>query len=347
MASRLQNPIVASNRFDHRATIRNRERERFFAVDILARLQRHHRDHAVPMIRDNNDHGIQVIMLEQLSKIRVRRAIDCLPGLVALRRLRIDHRFGRLATIEMLRLFVARAAFVDIANGEHVAEVGGQESLQQAHTLVARTNEPDVDSVTRCFGREHRRTHDQRCSDGGGVLEELATIFHGSIPTWFERAGLAIAKSDHSLRPVHAATGLCFTAMMVAVRPPRGTPHHRRAATISGLKQRKAGRVRHGSSCPARPLKRCRKRRWPGLVLANQLGISCQDKSWPVLAYDKQLGSVAAMPSRRVDFGSRSPRLFSCRRSLRSTPFAFPRVEPHGTPSRESDGLQRDRFLSS
>ena len=165
---------MLANSVDHQSPIRHRKRERFLAIHILARLQRHDGDDPMPVIGDDDDDRIDIIAANDFAEIVVGIAL----GRSAFGFLRsdfLDHRLGRQTTVEVIRFSVAGAAFVDIANGQHVAQVGGQETLQQRHPLIARANESDADTVAGRIGTPRRTADDQWRGNSRGVLQELTT----------------------------------------------------------------------------------------------------------------------------------------------------------------------------
>jgi len=71
VAAGLENHAVATDRFDHRATLGNRQRHRLFAVNVLTSFGGHNGHHRMPVVGRDNSDGVNIIAGQKLAEIHV------------------------------------------------------------------------------------------------------------------------------------------------------------------------------------------------------------------------------------------------------------------------------------
>ena len=164
LAADLNDALVVAHGFDEAFAFINGERERFLGVNILAGLDRQQVHERVPVVGRAGDDGVNVIALHELAKV-----------LVLLRHLAV---LGELLGRGL------GMAVVHVADGEHVAEVGGASAVAAA--LSAATDQCDAGTVIGTerlglggmgfFEFEEPSRHAGGGGDGSGGLEETAAI---------------------------------------------------------------------------------------------------------------------------------------------------------------------------
>src|SRR5207249_1872352 len=65
----LAHAIVLTRRFDNQRSFIDRSSKRLLDIDVAAGVQRVNRDRRVPVIRSGNQHGIDLLALEQLAMV--------------------------------------------------------------------------------------------------------------------------------------------------------------------------------------------------------------------------------------------------------------------------------------
>ena len=112
------------HRIGHGPALGDRQRDRLFAVDVLAGLGRFDGDDRVPMVRRGDQHRVEIAAGEDLAKIVVRGAV-----LVAIGG--VDRILGALPVTR-----------IDIADGQHPHVLKRQEALEVVHPLPAQADRP-------------------------------------------------------------------------------------------------------------------------------------------------------------------------------------------------------------
>ena len=160
LRTRLNHPVVAARRCNHRAAFFNRVRKRLFHVYVLARLAGQHRRDRVPVVRRRDHDRIHALLLDQVPEIAIRPAAG--PGPL-LRRccLRIEN--------------VAHGGDLHVGNLPH--------QLRHQASAPATPNQPDVDPVVcahNLSGRKGASRTDRRGLDNS--LDELASLHQPILP---------------------------------------------------------------------------------------------------------------------------------------------------------------------
>ena len=109
----------------------DRQATGLFAVNVLAGLGGHHRGRSVPAVARGDQHGVDVLAIEQLAKIADRLAVVVSVVLV-------DQRLARLATA---RLNVGDHHALHVGHGEHRLDIVGAPGPDADHAqrdLLAR-----------------------------------------------------------------------------------------------------------------------------------------------------------------------------------------------------------------
>ena len=140
------------------------------------------------MIGHHDDHGVDVVVGEHFAEVGVGLAALVLAGLGLFGVVGVDRVEPRLAAEELLRILVAVARGVDVADGHDLDVVVPQERRQVERALVAQADEPHVDPVAR-GERPEGPNGSQRGGQGrhGRInacrgLEELAVVSSSSLP---------------------------------------------------------------------------------------------------------------------------------------------------------------------
>ena len=167
MAPGLKNALVLPHRIDHRAALRDRQRHRFLAINILAGLARHHCHHAMPMIGHHDRHGVDILSRQHFAEIGVNVAAVELARWQVFRVMIVDKLPGRFAAEELLVVAIAEAGSIDIANGDDLRGLVVQQRLQDFEATIAGADDADRDPIARRLGAEHSRRHDIRRGDRG------------------------------------------------------------------------------------------------------------------------------------------------------------------------------------
>ena len=71
LRAHLHHPVVAPRRLDHPTALADGERERLLGIDVLARIAGHDRLEGVPVVGRGDDHGIDVLLVEDPAEILV------------------------------------------------------------------------------------------------------------------------------------------------------------------------------------------------------------------------------------------------------------------------------------
>jgi len=132
----LENARVAADRLDHFAPLANRERNRLFAIHMLARLRGVNGLQGVPVIRRRDDHPINIRPRQQFPVI-----VD---GRAAVKRARLAPR--RADFVHPLRPLLPPDA-VHVAHGHQLRlRMPGQDAqMPAAHR--AQADQPDLDAL--------------------------------------------------------------------------------------------------------------------------------------------------------------------------------------------------------
>ena len=163
LRAHLDDAIVAAGGVDHDAALADGQRERFFDVDVLARLARHDRRQRVPVIGRADDYRVDVLAIEHPAKVaagEIRHLVEVLVDAL-----------GRLAD-----LLVVHVAERDALR----AKPQGVAQIACALTAAADESYTDAsvgagDAVLRCgaLRADAARRRDRATGDaGGGVLEK-------------------------------------------------------------------------------------------------------------------------------------------------------------------------------
>ena len=237
----LQHAPVRGHRIHQRDRLVDVVGQRLLAIDVLAGFQRRDGGNRVPVIGRGDAHRVDVLAREHVPEIvvcgTVRRTGIGMLGVVS-----VDH---------FLR--GGAAGGVDVAHGDHPADLAAQKRAEQVPALFAHADEAhDEPVVRRGFGAPDARRKDEgrggknRCS----LEKRSAAAFHGTPHTSRWNGGLnhysihepgSYHKAHGSLsgkgcRPVpvgHALTPPCVPAPPSrGNRPgPRQDAGHRRCST--------------------------------------------------------------------------------------------------------------------
>jgi hypothetical protein len=132
-----------------------RHRERLLQIDVLPREAGGDRHFGVPVVRQADHHGVDVLAGEQLAIVAVL----------------VDRRLGRLLRGEKffhLGLAARHPAGVEIAHRDDVREAGRRDARHVVRLAdAAAADVGDADAVAGRIRPEEARGNDERC-DGGG-----------------------------------------------------------------------------------------------------------------------------------------------------------------------------------
>ena len=159
MASGLQDPLVLAHGVDHRAALPHGERERLFAINVLARRGGHAGHHAMPVVGHDDRHGVDVLARQQFAEIVVGVAALIL-GSAGLFGVKLVHLLlARFAAEEMAGIAISGAPLIHVANRKDLDVGLLQEGRQIDSALIARADDADVDPIAGSRLSEHRRRH--------------------------------------------------------------------------------------------------------------------------------------------------------------------------------------------
>ncbi len=130
LATALDDALVIAGRFHHRPAFSDRERERFFAINMFARLAGMDGGKGVPVVRGGNEDGVNRFVLEQLAVVRI--------GGAGFPIFLFNHGLGLL-----------KALLVDVTNGDRIFH----EAIEVGAALATDTDETDANQFAGLFAR--------------------------------------------------------------------------------------------------------------------------------------------------------------------------------------------------
>jgi len=177
----LQYSVVLTHRLDHRASLADRQRERFFTVDVFPCLGREDRNDCVPMIRHDHGHGIDVVTDQNIVKVAGGGAASVC-GHAVLRGVVFGDLFPRrFAAQELILGLVAIASRIYITDSDDLYVGVLHEPAQDRDPLVTHANTSDLNPIARRIVAEYRRRNNPRHRGRRGrcrVTFEKTTAVH-------------------------------------------------------------------------------------------------------------------------------------------------------------------------
>jgi hypothetical protein len=175
LAAHLHHPVVLASRPHHGPPLGHGQGQRLLDVDVLAGAAGHHRHQRVPVVGRGDDHRVDVLVVEQVAEIPVRRGLPA----------------GQLHALVQVGL-------VDVADGHRLDLGAGQEVLPQRLPLVAAADDADADALA---GSRDAAARQGRGRAGQGQPPgELASIVHDTHTTAAARTVLAPLAPSSSFR---------------------------------------------------------------------------------------------------------------------------------------------------
>ncbi len=164
LRARLEHDPACVDRIHNLLPLFDRESQGLFAVDVLARARREHRNNRVPVVGRYDEHRVDRFVGEEISEVLV--GFD-------------RYRFAPALVVAFDSVFVVCNAFVlDIADcGDAYGLVGEKSADVPAHHL-AETDKPHIDFVVRRPRRKESVRKEERRGGGNADVFQKTASFH-------------------------------------------------------------------------------------------------------------------------------------------------------------------------
>ena len=136
LAAGLEHDVVVARRLHHRARFGDRQRQRLFAIDVLASASGEDRGDGVPVIRRADDDGVDIAAIQQFAEIDVCGATAIGAGLA----------FLGVGTMHALDGVLAANA-VHVADGDDLRAAVAEEALEMSAIHHADADEAEIDAA--------------------------------------------------------------------------------------------------------------------------------------------------------------------------------------------------------
>jgi len=147
----LEDALVILNGVDHGAALADGQRQGLLAVNILAGAGGGDGGQSVPMVREGDEHGVDIGAAEQVAEVFVDGATLVDPRLASAAVMPFDEVAGGFAPGDAA-VPVARGLPIDIANGHDLDAFVGEEELEVIEALIATANDAEGDAAARRWG---------------------------------------------------------------------------------------------------------------------------------------------------------------------------------------------------